>query len=862
MGPVSSFIISLVSGQLFSDGIDVAVEKLRDYGQGKKLNDILDEYDMAFKKHHELEISQCNCDMELALTKRNFLITCAENHLSEDNSNLEKNLKERFISDACNEIGDDSNVVKTYLDNFYILIFANETKDIPVGQIALLNAYADSQNKINRKTDEEINNLIKNQSGKTEHINFEPYYQSVEERFTEEKENDIVGGESDEKAYLDAYINKYNNSFLVSSFLDNWFNEKSFGAILIYGEPGHGKTMLCNKAVVDFYRGKFLKGKANEVIAVSLNTGKNGRIIDGQSIVLSNALVWGPDNENSFSFDNCRGALLFLDGFDEFIDDAKRADAKIDNICSFMKRVYDIAKSYNIHIVVLSRTIAVFEYLSNLFGICEHYELSPLSEQQQLNWLNRHTEYADYKDAFKKLHKDKNMRKLLGVPLLFRLIVHSRFDTISTNVVELYNSLFIHLMNKRNIYGERIQLVEKDLKNLAFEIYCSDTYMAALENVSGDPHWLFTFYVETSKRGKIGFFHRTFYQYFLAKFIYSGMISLKDENGDKTIENKAEDFIGLFAERELDATVCKYLSLLLNNNEKTIIYANVEKLISALSRTEAYLGQKPHVDSLTAERSRIARSTNIYRNTLQIAKAFSYVISIPFKGNLDLIMRTFSSKGIVICSNKDKRANLVDANLSMADLNGADLSYVDLNGANLSGADLSGANLCGADLSEAKLSGANLSNAKLEGAFLIHSDLTDANLRKANMKNARMFNAKLYDADLREANLSQANLISDNFIEADLRKTILNGAFLKGADLRGARIGGTQFNNSDLECALIDADNKELIGHSAKGYDTIVWNGENAVLKKQDNNDSIELQREMETKHKSIWEELFLKLGL
>ena len=57
------------------------------------------------------------------------------------------------------------------------------------------------------------------------------------------------------------------------------------------------------------------------------------------------------------------------------------------------------------------------------------------------------------------------------------------------------------------------------------------------------------------------------------------------------------------------------------------------------------------------------------------------------------------------------------------DLVNADLSCADLRGANLSGADLSDANLRGADLSNANLRWANLSGANLRRAKLSGADL-------------------------------------------------------------------------------------------------------------------------------------------
>ena len=157
--------------------------------------------------------------------------------------------------------------------------------------------------------------------------------------------------------------------------------------------------------MVEFYRGKYLKGKAENVIAVSLNTGENRSIISEGKVLISNALAWGVEQEHRFTFEDCRGSLLFLDWFDEFIDDAKRTDVNIANICSFMKKVNNIAKTYGIHIVVLSRSVAVENDLKNLTGICKHFQLSPVSEIQQDEWLECHPEYSVMEKRFKRFGK-------------------------------------------------------------------------------------------------------------------------------------------------------------------------------------------------------------------------------------------------------------------------------------------------------------------------------------------------------------------------------------------------------------------------------------------------------------------------
>jgi hypothetical protein len=114
----------------------------------------------------------------------------------------------------------------------------------------------------------------------------------------------------------------------------------------------------------------------------------------------------------------------------------------------------------------------------------------------------------------------------------------------------------------------------------------------------------------------------------------------------------------------------------------------------------------------------------------------------------ELYWKTCGEKGAIADLSE---ANLIDANLSGANLRGANLIDANLSGADLSEANLIDANLSGADLSGADLSGADLSEADLSGA-----DLIEANLSGADLSGADLSDAHLICADLRGANLSGA----------------------------------------------------------------------------------------------------------
>ena len=784
MGPVVVNGLIWLIGHLASKGTDKSTDSVLKIWRNRDLLKELDQYNNeVFKDFPELR--------DALGGKKKELVDLAKKCLSEAGFNSSETARQKFIGDACGLVNISFKDVKAYFDYIYTLIFLNLTDEIPGDIKTYIDVHLGEQRAINKGFDERITNLENGEHGGQEPVDFSPYYEKVKGRFTAEKTGDyakLVGNESDQKAYIDAYITVGSDQVLVSEHIEEWFDNTKSGAILIYGEPGQGKSLLCDKAVFDFCENNYLK-KAENVLAVSLNTGKHPSIIKDKEFVIENAFVWGAGKEDRFALKDCGGSLLFLDGFDEFIDAARQA--KINNICTFMKMVKDIAYDKDMHIVVLSRKTAVSGDLEELKEICANYELSPVFEKQQDDWLGRHKDYDDYREIFNALRNNEDMAGLFGVPLLFRLIVHSRFDIISSNVVDLYDKLFAHLMKKRDVWGDARLEVENSLMDLAFKIYCTDTDMAFLKDKDWDPRWIFAFYVKALSGRKVGFFHRTFYQYFLAKYIHREILRVTDE---KT----AEGLIGSLAERELDNTVQDYLRMLYKKENESEVHAGIENMINALANTEAYLNPEPRIEFGDAEKSRILRSTNIYRNTFHIAAVFTYVIPFPFKGNLDRVMRTFNSDEIMLLSKSEKRANLVGADLSRANLFETDLS----------GADLSGADLSGAYLSEAYLIGANLRGANLSGAYLLRADL-----RRTELLGADMICVNLTLADLSEANLSGADLTGANLRRADL----------SGADLSGADLIGTNLSVADLSRAKIDIKYKEIIDPATRGYNSIIW---------------------------------------
>lgn len=185
--------------------------------------------------------------------------------------------------------------------------------------------------------------------------------------------------------------------------------------------------------------------------------------------------------------------------------------------------------------------------------------------------------------------------------------------------------------------------------------------------------------------------------------------------------------------------------------------------------------------------------------------------------------------------------NLINANLSGADLNDADLSGANLSNVNLSGADLIDADLIGAYLILTDLSGADLIGAELIGADLSRANLSDANLSDANLSDADLIGAYLINADLSGANLSGANLINADLSRADLSDANLSDANLYSTKINQKtkldekwrkvwKIVNRTARGQDL--SRVDLSNANLIGADFKNAKLVQANLTNSQLNK------------------------------
>ena len=589
------------------------------------------------------------------------------------------------------------------------------------------------------------------------------YYNDIMDDLDKDEKSALTGDGalSNDEVYIDAYSVEYPETKILNT-IDRWSSKDDYGVMLIHGEPGHGKTTLCRKAVYEYGMDRFCKDKTN-VFWFRLNPAYSDIIDINGDLVLENAFCWGniksqrkrislEENEDAY-----RGSIIFLDGYDEL-----KVQAQSIHMClsDFINEVKKYAKEYRIHFVITARTRSIEDELSGLE--IPTLQFAPMTEKQQDAWIHARTKLQSYEQAFEKLrNSSKEMKEMLGIPILFRMVVEAKLEDTASGVVELYDKLFRVTMERRKMKSGSREDWHKKYEQLAYEIYCNDGTFADVRKMDMPEEFLYMFHLKGEGRQHVEFLHRSFYQYFLAHFLYRKMSEVENKV-------KAEEFLCCLAERQIDDDLLNYIRKI-QESKQQITQEKCEQIINTLEQTGTIIVQALEIPNKNgdAEKHPLLRCENVLKNALSIccivatAAKSRFNISLFRKKNIHKAMRKYNCSDIW----------LTNVNLSGANLINADLSITDLSGANLGLTDLSGANLINADLSITDLTGANLIGTKLSGACLSGAHLCGAYLRKA---------------DLTGAHLSEVDLAGANLREASLNSTYLRGADLAGADLRGA----------------------------------------------------------------------------
>lgn len=708
--------------------------------------------------------------------------------------------------------------------------------------------------------------------------------------------------------------------------------------LVLHGQPGDGKTTFCRKAVYAHCREGWLADTPhvfrfslnpadNEIIEKNGIHFENAFSIndeEGRRFLLSlrdlKNMPKGNRRENML-----QGSLIILDGYDELAGSMRSGAVSIE-FDAFYRKTASFAKSQKCNVIITSRTMCIETDLKGQnFRDCLKSPVAafaPLSREQQDAMIDRMIELdaptedrdrpevcgtgcsrekaepnvaghknlgtqkenvislEDYrKEVLHPLRESTDrklddFKKLMEVPILFRIIIQKRFNRFkeADTVAELYGCLFSDLLSHKK-YDEMTNLSDRMIhfyEEIAMGIFNYDrgTCPIPKENNEGDGEnknvgdiidnrkLVYYFYTKRGENGgeHLGFLHNSFYQYFLARHIISrvrefGIKMLKEKDlvegmyGPSLYRPLPKDFVRLFASLRADkladpdlwklvtqlAVIEQFKENHLPGNkylightwEKRIQPTHVECILKCLNQNSLYSDLMLAEDSYERKVDNRNQDGNwMYRRYREMENAVFNLLSSCAAIENGCIEGAERNKSDSLSVYKKERGRIAYGGkdgypnvcelLRRGDYSKIYLSGINLGDCHLENAMLAGSYLSGVNLDGAHLDGADLSRAMLSGAKLNGAELVGTSLKGAILTDAQLESAKMKGANLHGAILSGARMNSAH----------MEGADLKGVDLKGAVLESAHMEEADLEGAdlrgKVHLENAFLYGANLK----------------------------------------------
>lgn len=636
----------------------------------------------------------------------------------------------------------------------------------------------------------------------------------------------------------------------VRDYLESWVTKNEYITIFC-GEPGHGKTSLCQKAMYDFYKNKWLEKRVLNVFTFSVNPAGTPVQDKKRFDSLVDLLSWGDIDSRvnqKVKRENCGNALIFLDGFDELLEwlPGYNMEEFLGTVLSFLKS-FDDNGYIKPHIVITTRKMALPpRKKAYVLGVGKSairipiYEMQLIPKQRQYEWIEKHGNrdvtnpekyLAQYKEMYERLAPQDEMKAILGVPIIFRMIVTQEIlPENGNNLSEIYEQLYDTTWERNRIRVRREydkEYMKRKLMRHALRIYADDNDSAKTTDQLGmeEAAWLYQFYtryddVSCCNKGstvsyRIGFLHRTLYEHFLACEILSWfrhrddayfntriLSTDREEDDEDSKDSDLMDLLAVLGKRKLSMEVISSIKNLYergqrNGSNEWVEDEAFERAYIILKETDGIL-QLPgfNFDKYkTVNREKreflrdlatllqkdsdltpLVRAENVFCNVLSICSVCRHPASAE-KINIRA-MQAYDLRGIRLDRANFRGVNLTDARLTKAVLEEVDFRGAILERANLSGAvlagDFTGCDISRASMAESNLSRAILNGADMEGALLSQAvfvqDSVETDLSEVNLEGSRISQASLSEEQVMIAN--RENVLGRPLRQQDVNKKL------------------------------------------------------------------------------------------
>ncbi len=609
---------------------------------------------------------------------------------------------------------------------------------------------------------------------------------------------------------------KLKDNFIYPKFEDidvlsgvNDFINSDEKLMFILGEAGQGKSSLGVKIINDFIDNKnIFNGKIENMAFIKLTD-----IIKSSNIEVEETpkgIKKMGIKLDDIDIIGTKKLLIYLDGYDEILETLKKI-LQTNQLETERIFIDYLTETKHVKFIVSSRK----NYLSDNIVKGENRKvitkkIKEYDDNEIQSWIDKYNSQPEnnYEYSLKDIKNNDNLYELVKIPLLLQLVVVHKIDTKISSRTELYFTIFNKIADRENERADangRIKSkidFEKTLMEIAFDYYYNDEKPVAItEKIDMYESAVYHFYTNAGD-GKVEFIHRSFYQYFLAKYY---LYLLLDE--------KYEDLLKSIYSRIIDYDVLEFIKELYQIEKRNDKVINFEKIEDFIVETECI----PRNMSRKALHEKIAKIfknlTSIISTVLELEgiDKFNATKFIHILKHHDVYQQNFcffnltgaNLAGTNLKNSRLEATNFTDASLQESNLSGAMIMASSWDNVDLTGADLSGSTLGVTELKGAKLTKADLSEAEWTCANLTEADLTNSNLSSINLRNVTsktdfLTLINFTDADLTDANLTKAYLAGANFTGADLTRANLTGANLTNANLSGINLRKAESETSYL----------------------------------------------------------------
>ena len=431
-------------------------------------------------------------------------------------------------------------------------------------------------------------------------------------------------------------------------------------------------------------------------------------------------------------------------------------------------------------------------------------------------------DYWDYIAKLRKIREDNNIKGLLEIPILFRMIIHCRFLPITKDVnynqVSIYESLFHETIMRHD--GDETS-IKNAMEHLAYAIYMDNDDSADLDDVTvgissshnkkhiktsdslknvSIPSWIYSYYTMYSGgKKRVMFLHRSFYQYFFACYIYRCIRDINETTLSKTD-------LSFWGRRRISHDVFDYLNQLLDDNDKVALRNNGNAIVKILTDTDSIL-LSDNNHSVNNNVSIIDQAGNAFCNLVSSLSVLNALPKDAFNTTLYVsdqkyyrkpllnCLKRYSSHGIII-KNVDVSQEIANSSPSFRD---AIIINVDFNDSDYKGSVFNGAIINNDNFQKTDLRGASFMNTSIN-----NTDFSDADLRGASFSYMAFNNCDMIGTNFRGAEFSSVTFSYNcNIHGADFRGASFINVSFEDLDLDGVDFRGTFFSYCNMADTII-----------------------------------------------------------